>query len=276
MENELEFYRKKYEADISIAALTPTVCALMGLPLPKQCEAAAIPAVADQAFRLAGGEGKIEKVLVFAPDAVGEVQRQRFPEKLQRVQDLAGFRFKAGSVMPSVTPVCFGSIFSGASPAVHGIREYAKPVLQIETLFDSLAAAGKNAAIVSVNECSIDKIFRGRKVDYYSLRTDEAVFQLTRKLLAEDQYDFILSYMTEYDSSSHHTGPWSEESVAELEQGVQYFETLVGDIERIWKGRHYAAIWAPDHGNHPIDAKTGGHGQDIADDMVVNHYYRIR
>ena len=74
--------------------------------------------------------------------------------------------------MPSVTPVCYGSIFSGAAPSVHGIQKYEKPVLQVETLFDVFPKAGKRVAIVCCNNCSIDMIFRKRQVDYYSFHSN--------------------------------------------------------------------------------------------------------
>ena len=42
------------------------------------------------------------------------------------------------TVMPSVTPVCFGTMYTGAQPEVHGIRRYEKPVIKIDTIFDVL------------------------------------------------------------------------------------------------------------------------------------------
>ena len=45
--------------------------------------------------------------------------------------------------MLPVTPVCFGTMYTGAQPAVHGIQKYEKPVIQIDTIFDALIRAGK-------------------------------------------------------------------------------------------------------------------------------------
>lgn len=59
--------------------------------------------------------------------------------------------------MPSVTPVCFASMYSGVMPEIHGIMRYEKPVLKIKTVFDALAAAGKRCAIVSTEGDSISK-----------------------------------------------------------------------------------------------------------------------
>lgn len=274
--NELRSFMTRYGTDNSIGDLTPTVCALMGIEEPSGCGGTAIAAVVDQAFRVTGKEGKMEKILIFCPDAVGDIHRRKYPEKLARVEKLAGFRFKSTSVMASVTPVCFATIFSGASPEVHGIKKYEKPVLTIETLFDVLAAAGKNVAVLSRNGCSIDKIFRGRDVDFFSFRTDAAIHKQTRKLLEDSDYDVIVSYYMDYDALSHKNGPYADISVNALETGVQYFETLVADTDKYWKDFDRTVIWAPDHGNHIIDETSGGHGSNIAEDMVVNHFYRLR
>ncbi len=273
---ELQSYQHQYQTRNSIGDLTPSLCQMLGIRVPKQCGATAIPEVVDQAERLTGGEGRIQKALVFAPDAIGEVQRSRFPEELERVHKIAGFQVKSTSVMPSVTPVCFGTIFSGASPQVHGIQQYAKPVLTIETIFDTLAEAGKNVAIVTTNNTSIDKIFRDRKVDYYSTRTDQLSFQTAQRLLLEDDYDFIVLYFGSYDSASHHNGPWSETAVNEMKRAIAYFEEVNQTVEKVWKQYNRTLVWAPDHGNHQIDELTGGHGENIPDDMIVNHFYRVR
>jgi hypothetical protein len=31
----------------------------------------------------------------------------------------------------------------------------------------------------------------------------------------------------------------------------------------------------PDHGGHYVSEVKGGHGSDMPEDMLVNHYYRI-
>jgi len=273
---ELRSFTEKYHVPHSIGDLTPTVCELFGLRLPAQCGATAIPEVVDQAVHLMGGEGHCKKALLFCPDAWGNIQGERYPELQQRVQALAGFKVECAGVMPSVTPACYGTIFSGASPAIHGIQKYEKPVLTVETLFDVLPEAGLNVAILAVNNCSIDTIFRKRKVDYYSFRTDQQSFEETRRILAEDKYDVIISYMTGYDHSGHVTGPWSPESIAELTLAVERFEQLCADTDTYWSNQPHLVAFLPDHGQHQVDAQSGAHGKDIPDDMLVNHYYRVR
>ena len=273
---ELASHAEKYHVRHSIGDATPTLCELFGARLPKGCGATAIPEVVDQAGHLMGGDGRCQKALLFCPDAWGAIQGERFPDLRERVKALAGFAVECAAVMPSVTPVCYGTIFSGASPAVHGIHKYEKPVLQIETLFDVLADAGKEVAIVAQNGCSIDTIFRRRQIDYFSFRTDQQSFDETRRLVAEGRYDVIVSYMQDYDSAGHHYGPWAPEAIAQLRLAVERFERLVQDTEEHWRDSNRLVAFLPDHGQHNIDSQTGGHGADIPDDMRVDHYYRVR
>jgi len=274
--DELRSYMEKYHVDHSIGDLTPTVCAMHGVTPPETCGGTPIAEVVDQAGHLAGGDGRMERTLIFCPDAAGEYQRKKWPELFDRVEKLAGMRFLSASVMASVTPVCYGTIFTGASPGVHGIRVYEKPVLAVPTLFDAFASAGKSVAIVSVNGCSIDTIFRKRAVDYYSTRSDAVAHRVTRRLIEEDEYDCIVSYYTSYDSVSHKRGGFSPEAESALTTGVEYFETLAADVDRCWKHHSRAVIWTPDHGNHIVDGSHSAHGSDIPEDMLVNHYYRLR
>ena len=47
------------------------------------------------------------------------------------------------TVMPSVTPVCFATMYTGAQPEVHGIQSYTKPVVKTDSVFDVLIRNGK-------------------------------------------------------------------------------------------------------------------------------------
>ena len=57
---------------------------------------------------------------------------------------------------------------------------------------------------------------------------------------------------------------------------VEYFETLVADVDKFWGKYDRVVTWTPDHGNHDIEPTKSAHGKDIPEDMVVNHYYRLR
>ena len=110
----------------------------------------------------------MERCLIYSPDALGVVAVRRCPPAFARVREIAPLSVELQSVLPTVTPVCFASMFTGMSPATHGIRKYEKPALPSITLFEALAACGHRVAIVSVPGSSIDTFFRGRPVEYHS------------------------------------------------------------------------------------------------------------
>jgi hypothetical protein len=260
-----------------VTALTPTVCDLCGVRRPAQCDEEPIAAVMTAAEEVLGDE-RLEKILLFAPDAVGMHLWERFPEKLAALTALAPLRVATRAVMPSVTPVCFASMFSGALPEVHGIQEYAKPVLSCETLFNTFPEAGWRSAIAAVQECSIDKIFRKRPLTYISTMDDAETLAFSEMLLRQRPLDFLLSYAVNYDKQLHATGPFSETALAAFEQNLRSFETLCALVDEVWAAHNRAVIFCPDHGGHATDASgtRGAHGKDIPEDMHVCHFYRIK
>lgn len=271
----LNEFRKKYDRNYSIGDLTPTICEVFGVPEPDVCGAVAVAPIVDQVVRTMG-EKSMERAVLFCCDAMGEHQRDHFPEVFERIEKVAPFRIPSVAVMPSVTPVCYGTIFSGAAPCVHGIQKYEKPVLEIETLFDVMAKAGKNVAIVSVNVCSIDMIFRKRNVDYYSFRTDQQSFDCTMELIEKNNYDLIISYMTEYDSLQHKTGCFSPECTEQAYIAADRFEQFAAAMDQHYKDQNRMLVFVPDHGGHLVEERRGVHGFDIPEDMLVSHYYRLR
>lgn len=272
---ELDLYRKKYNTLYSIGDLTATICELFGVEAPASCGAYSIAPVVDHAGKVMG-EGKMEKAVLFCADALGEHQREYFPEIFRKIEKTAPFCMECVSVMPSVTPVCYGTIFTGASPAVHGIQRYEKPVLSVETLFDALIKGGKSVAIVSCNECSIDRIFRQRRIDYFSLRSDQLAFEWTMELIRRNEYDLIVCYMGDYDSTMHKTGCFSEEAKAQALLAAERFERLAEAMDEYYKAYNRTLVFVPDHGGHDVDDGHGTHGMDVAEDMLVSHCYRLR
>ncbi|MBR7103771.1 MAG: hypothetical protein IKC65_02410 [Lentisphaeria bacterium] len=271
----LDGFRRQYNTPYSTADLTATVCALCGVEAPSECAGIPIPAVIDQADKLMDGTGKTEKVLLFCADALGQHQKNHYTEEFERIEKCAGLAFLSATVMPSVTPVCYGTIFSGAAPCVHGITKYEKPVLEVDTLFDAFARTGKNVAICAINECSIDKIFRNRKVDYYSFRSDEGSFDCAMDLLKNKDYDLIVCYMTNYDHTMHKTGTFSPECDIEARKAADRFTAFAKEMDNSWKQFNRALVFVPDHGGHNADERHGMHGTDLPEDMLVYHFYRI-
>jgi len=222
------------------------------------------------------GMSKVERCLVYAPDAVGRQVLDRHPGLAEEVGRVAPVREYLKSVFPPKTPVCFASMFTGAEPEAHGITVYERPVLECDTLFDALIRAGKKPAIVSVRDASADVIFRGRDMDYFSEPYDGGVTARVLGLIAAGEHDFILAYHQEYDDLLHKSGTFSPEALAAAGRHVNAFIELADSARKCWAGGSGAFVFAPDHGAHD-DPETGAgtHGDDIPSDMDVIHFFGL-
>ena len=177
------------------------------------------------------------------------------------------------SVMPSVTPVCFASMYTGVMPEVHGIRAYEKPVLKCETLFDAALAAGRRVAIVSTEGDSISKIFLERDLAYFILSTPEECNAKAAELMERDACDLLVLYNRNYDSTMHRHGPESEQALRELASNANTFASFAQLAREAWRGKRAAMAFLPDHGCHEIDDGLGSHGLEMPEDMNIVHFY---
>jgi predicted AlkP superfamily pyrophosphatase or phosphodiesterase len=163
-------------------------------------------------------------------------------------------------------------MYTGAQPAVHGIRKYEKPVIGIDTLFDAMIRAGKKCAIVAEKNCSMAAIFLEREMDYFIYDTIPEINAKAAELILEDQYDLICVYNGNYDSMMHKYGTESIEALGALRANAQAFATFWELIKKNWN--HNTLIgFAMDHGCHEIDGGCGSHGLDMDEDLQIAHRY---
>lgn len=259
-----------------LTMIAPTICRLAGLDMPPDMEGKQI---LDKVIAAAGEVlcgNRIDKILIYAPDALGKVYFDRFPQVAEKLEKLTSIAVRLQSVMPTKTPVCFASFFSGLYPAEHGITKYEKPVLKVRTLFDIFAGAGRKAAIVAVENSSIDLIFRGRNISYYSEKYDSEVSSRVIKLLKLDLYDLIVVYNQEYDDAIHRTTPYSRLALRAAGRHHRTFRMLDRIVNRCWKDHDRLLLFAPDHGVH-LNTETGrgDHGLDIPADMELIHFWKF-
>lgn len=218
---------------------------------------------------------KVSRVFMYNPDAIAQWIYQKYPHMFTEVLQRTDIAIPFCAVMPSVTPVCFGTMYTGAQPEVHGIQRYVKPVIRIDTLFDALIRNSKKAAIVSTTGDSMSKIFLEREMDYFIYDTVEQVNAKACALIMKDQYDFIAVYNGNYDTYMHKYGPESKEALGELRSNIRTFGIFWELISEHWKTHDTLIGFAMDHGCHEIDGNCGSHGLDMEEDLNITHLYKV-
>ena len=267
--------------EVSLDTLTGSLCYAMGVEAPKQAAAPnkTLNAYIDQ--KLQGG--KVDRILMYNPDAIAQWVYEKYPYFVKEAVDNTELELPLCTVMPSVTPVCFGTMYTGAQPEVHGIREYAKPVIRIDTIFDALIRAGKKPLIIAYATCSMSKIYLERDMDYIHVDTLDQVNAAAAQAIIEDRYDFICVYNGNYDSRMHRMGPEAPETLAELKCNARTFATLAELVKTHWQHHDTLMGFAMDHGCHEIEhfinekglPTAGSHGEYIPEDMNIVHRYQI-
>ena len=220
-------------------------------------------------------DGRADRVLMYNPDAVAWWVFTKYRDKFAKCLARDPLVMEMRSVMPSVTPVCFASMYSGLTPDGHGIKCYTKPVLACQTLFDAAIAAGIRPAIVSETGASVSMIFREREMDYYIY---DSVGEVTRKaleLIRGGTHRLVVAYHGDYDHFMHRNGPEGDEALAALDANAEAYCALCDAAAESWggKGLSWAAAFATDHGCHLIDGGCGSHGLDMPEDMEVAHLW---
>ena len=254
-----------------------TLCAALacaaGVEQPRQ-SAPACPELLNYVNQKLGKE-TVDRIFLYNPDAIAQWVYEKYPHFMKEVTARTELQVPFRTVMPSVTPVCFGTLYTGAQPEVHGIQSYAKPVITIDTLFDALLRAGKKPAIVSTAKDSLSLIFLERDMDYYIYNTVEEVNAKAAELILADRHDFILVYNGNYDLYMHKFGPESPEALGELRANVHAYSMFDALIREHWKGHSTLVGFAMDHGCHEIDGGCGSHGLDMEEDLNILHRYQI-
>ena len=219
---------------------------------------------------------KADRIVMYNPDAIAQWIYQKYPEYLTNVKTNTDKEIYLSTVMPSVTPVCFGTMYTGAQPAVHGIQGYEKPVITIDTIFDRLIAAGKKVALITYGACSLSKIYLERDMDYYHFDEGgiEAVNAKAMEVILRDEHDFIVLYNGNYDRVMHKNGPESAGALAELRLNDHVFGMISNLIKTHWKHHNTLVGFAMDHGCHEIDGGCGSHGLDMLEDINIVHFYK--
>ncbi len=251
-----------------------TICELMGIEAPEKADNA--NRIVTEAAKAVLGDSKAERILLYNPDAIALWLFQKYTERFIPVIRNTTMMTPVQSVMPSVTPVNFGSMYTGLMPKDHGIQAYVKPVIKSDSLFDAAIRSGKKPIIISTRGHSLTMIYKERPMDYIECDSPDEVNEEAQKIIAADRHDIVLCYNGNFDYTMHRNGPESEKSLSELDYNANAFEKLCKACDEGWKGHNRVYAFLPDHGCHEIDGDLGSHGLDIDEDMNTLHFYGFR
>lgn len=257
----------------SLDTLCASLCYALGIEKPAYAAEPAQELTAYIDERLNGK--KADRIFMYNPDAIGQWVYEKYPQLCAKAKGIAEIEVPFCTATPSVTPVCFATMYTGAQPAIHGIQKYEKPVVTIDTFFDALIRAGKKPVIVANAKGTMGNIFLERDMDYYRYSSIQEINAKAAELILEDKYDVIIVHNANYDSQMHKHGPESIEALAELRVNAEIFATFNKMIGQHWKNHNTLVGFAMDHGCHEIDAGTGSHGLDMDEDMNIMHLYKI-
>lgn len=257
--------------EICITGIAATVTALLGIESHKGADKPidCILKKAQEAF----GENGCDRVFLYNPDAIAAWIYEEYRQKFADMEEWAELGLPMLSVVPPVTPVCFGSMYSGMQPAEHGIRKYEKPVLKVDTLFDDMVRAGRKAAVVSTAGDSISRIFLEREIEYYIYPDKQQCNEKALELIEADRHQLIVLYNGDYDYYMHRFGPKGRRPIRALEENIATCNAIHAAVKQHWRAHNTVIGFAPDHGCHRTCLLLGSHGVDKPCDMNIMHFY---
>jgi len=245
--------------EYSLTQLARTVSEVLHLPAPEQ---AASPAIAEIVADLDGAA----RVAVLAPDALGwhpfRLWRHEMPylDSLHRTHSLV-----LRGVMPTITPVNFATMVTGAEQRVHGIQNF-NGTFACETLFEVVRRHGGQSLGVGQKGYTGSELL-GRHADYWGKaesNTDAEVAEIVLDLVRQHEPQFVIVQFGSTDDVFHKHGPSSPEVVPMLCETDERLRRVVAEL----LPRGYAIIITADHGQH--EAHPGGtHGTEMDEDALV-------
>lgn len=257
---------------VPITAITKSLCMAMNVK-PPEFARESVAALDDFVRELTNGKG-VDRVVIYNPDAIGEWIARRYSALIPEMMSTA-LIVPMLSVFPPKTPVCFGSMYTGAMPSEHGITHYEKKQIINDSYFDALVRAEKKVAIVSVKAQSMDILYRGRAIEYFSVKNDSDAVDKGIDLIGQNIYDVIIIYNQEYDDMLHRTHSKSFFAKRALKHYNESFKRIKNAVKDHYSGLNTLVGALTDHGSHRSNYMLGTHGKNIPKDMNILHFYDL-
>lgn len=243
----------------SMTHVAPTIAEIIGVPPPAQSQGEPIAEV------LADLNG-CRRCALLVPDGFGMYAWSLWHHEMPFLASLMADRHVVlRAVMPTITPVNFATMLTGAEQDVHRIQTRDEQ-MQCETLFDVLGAHGKRGAAYGQEPCTMGKMIVpvaqiGRRLPRYE---DDQIVDTLLDSAAQDRPEFIITQLVTTDDVFHKFGPSSPEVVPYLHETDVRLKRLVEEL----RGMDYAILILSDHGQHD-GQERGTHGSDCDEDSLV-------
>jgi predicted AlkP superfamily pyrophosphatase or phosphodiesterase len=243
--------------------LAPTVCGLLGVRPPSAAETGPLEEVI-------GEMGPQERLAVVVIDAFGSSTWAAARQETPTFNALANRHLlHLRSVMPSITPVNFATMLTGAGPEAHSIRDRTED-LALETIFEVLRECGKVSATAARAVSSL-----GILISPHADRPGIAASNLDEEVKAialghlRSGVDLLWVQLLDVDNTGHAHGPLSPRSVDACHRDDGHLREIAGAAYE----EGYGLIVLADHGQHTVEAedgvRQGTHGTDMPEDVYV-------
>ncbi len=239
----------EFAADIDVRHLAPTICALLGVPAPDECEVETIPEVVK-------GLSSRARIALIVIDAVGISTLNLHRENAPFLMELTEENFlQMRSVYPPRTPVNFASMATGVSPVTHSIRDREETIVQ-DTVFDTLRRGGRTSGTAARTHSSLN-ILLSQRADFRTVSRndmDSEVITAAENMLEEHQPDFFWAHLLDMDDAQHTFGvinPSAGKAFGKLDSNLKHLCSLLLELQ-------YGIIICADHGQHDRDENKGG------------------
>jgi predicted AlkP superfamily pyrophosphatase or phosphodiesterase len=249
----------------SMMDIAPTVSAVLGLPAPVQAKGCPMPSVVKDML------GK-RRAAILALDAFGLFAWNLWKEEMPYLRSLHARRSVIlRSVMPSITPVNFATMVTGADQPGHGILTR-HDSFACETLFDTVRRSGNKSAGIGIDDYTGTALL-GRYADICGNAgegSDDTVADRIIEISERHQPMFLIAQLGRVDDVFHKYGPSSPEVVPMLRGSDRRLVLLVERLARL----EYGIIILADHGQHDVrpgedEVLKGNHGTESPEDCLV-------
>ena len=244
--------------------VAPTVSAVLGLAAPSGAIGAPIDAVVT-------GLGGVARMAVVVPDGLGLHAWSLWQREMPFLRGLhAKHSLIISSVMPSITPVNFATMVTGADAAGHGVGSLHDD-FTCETLFDVVRRTGGKSAGIGLEGYTGSELL-GRFADIWGncgRGTDDDIADTILEIADGAQPEFVIAQLGKVDDVFHQHGPSSASVVPMLQATDRRLKLLAEGLGRLG----YGLLVLADHGHHDVDEPSlglkGTHGTDCPEDCLV-------